>query len=116
MPGTTPNGFPYPAASEPVRDGAAAIQALATAIDPRLPYRVHKIFGNYTTTAGGLATVTCPAVVQTAAVMYQGGFAVALTINAFGANDIQVTVRNMADGVPVPSTTATIVGVALLTP
>jgi hypothetical protein len=33
---TTPGGLPYPAPTEPVSQGAAAIQALALAIDPRL--------------------------------------------------------------------------------
>ena len=33
---TTPGGLPYPLASDPVSGGAAAIQALAEAIEPRL--------------------------------------------------------------------------------
>jgi hypothetical protein len=34
---TTPKGLPYPASSDPVAQGAAAIQALATAVDKRIP-------------------------------------------------------------------------------
>lgn len=36
MPNTSPGGLPYPAATAPVSSGAADIQALAQAIDPRL--------------------------------------------------------------------------------
>jgi hypothetical protein len=39
MPAQTANGLPYPLSTEPVADGAEAIQALATAISAaRLPY------------------------------------------------------------------------------
>ena len=34
---TTPKGLPYPASTDPVSQGAAAIQALALAVDARIP-------------------------------------------------------------------------------
>jgi hypothetical protein len=37
---TTPHGLPYPAPTDPVAQGAAAIQALATAVDARLGYQL----------------------------------------------------------------------------
>jgi hypothetical protein len=37
MPGTTPEGLPYPLSSEPVRDGAVAIQNLAVAAGTAFP-------------------------------------------------------------------------------
>ena len=36
MPDVTPKGLPFPLATDPLADGAAAIQALAEAVDPRL--------------------------------------------------------------------------------
>jgi len=36
MPANTGGGYPYPLATEPVRDGATAIQNLATAVDSRM--------------------------------------------------------------------------------
>lgn len=33
---TTANGLPYPTNSEPLANGAAAVQALAAAVDPRI--------------------------------------------------------------------------------
>lgn len=36
MPSKTPTGLPYPLATEPTRDGAANIQALAVALDVRV--------------------------------------------------------------------------------
>lgn len=52
--GTTSGGLPYPAASDPVNQGAAAIQALATAIDPYLlgSYRIHNATDTVTVGTG----------------------------------------------------------------
>ena len=36
MPGTTPRGYPYPLPTEPVAEGAAAIRALADALDAKV--------------------------------------------------------------------------------
>jgi hypothetical protein len=36
MPSKTPTGLPYPLATDPVRDGATAVQALAAALDVRV--------------------------------------------------------------------------------
>ena len=41
MPGTTPEGLPYPLATEPVRDGAVAAQNTATAVGVNFPYPVN---------------------------------------------------------------------------
>lgn len=59
MPGTTPNGLPYPLASEPVKDGAVAIQNLAAALDNRgYGLRVEAKRVQVTTNASGVAVVT----------------------------------------------------------
>lgn len=63
MPSNTPNGYPYPVASDPVAQGATAIQNLAQAVDTRLGVMaagqlvipIPVIGTNYT------ATVTLPA-------------------------------------------------------
>ena len=52
--GSTPAGLPYPLPSEPVQQGAAAIQALATALDPYLigSYRIHNATDTVTVGTG----------------------------------------------------------------
>jgi hypothetical protein len=55
MPSNTAGGFPYPLATEPTRDGAAAIQALATETDHRLgPQAVVSFYAVGTFDSNGL--------------------------------------------------------------
>jgi hypothetical protein len=112
--GTTPNGLPWPEGTAPVRDGDNAIKALAEKIDPRLPLGMTGVYGNYTVGAQGFCTVTFPRRVATATVTYVGSFAVVFTINAIAGNDVQVAVRQIADGSLVPNTTVTVAAVAQL--
>lgn len=60
---TTTEGLPYPAATENVAEGAAAIQALAEALDARLPGRTLRgsIASDGSIVAGTGFTVTKPA-------------------------------------------------------
>ena len=114
MPSTTPNGYPWPNGTEPVRDGDNAIKALAEKVDPRLPLGMTGIYGNYTVNASGFCTVTFPRRVAVGTVTYVGSFAVFFSINAIAGNDIQVAVRNGDTGALVPSTTVTVAALAQL--
>jgi hypothetical protein len=51
MPGTTPNGLPYPLPSEPIADGADAIKNLALALDLPLMARLLTAAGQSVGTA-----------------------------------------------------------------
>jgi len=64
--GTTPNGLPYPEPTDPVAQGAAAIKALAEAVDPRVGARA---------IATGQATLTSitPNTLATLAVSFPAG-------------------------------------------
>jgi hypothetical protein len=48
LPGTPARGFPYPASSDPVAQGASAIQALAEAVSTRVGSTVIAVLGNAT--------------------------------------------------------------------
>lgn len=56
---TTPGGLPYPLSSDPVAGGAAAIQALAEAVDSRLPSSIDNI-GDAPAIDGAIAAVAMP--------------------------------------------------------
>jgi hypothetical protein len=58
--GLTPSGLPWPEPSAPVQQGAAAIRALAEAIDPRASYKAMVVGGNYTTDAQGYFVINVP--------------------------------------------------------
>lgn len=71
-------GWPYPLASEPVRDGAAAIQALATALSQRIVIggaRIQAGQSVVTTNAFGQFSITTPYQVLSAfpTVLFQDG-------------------------------------------
>lgn len=55
MPSNTPNGYPYPVASDPVAQGATAIQNLASAVDTKLGVM-----------AAGVVSVNCATIGQAA--------------------------------------------------
>ena len=57
----TPNGFPYPAPTDPVSQGADAIRALAEALDPRAPIQAMGFINISVTTSSATAAVTFPA-------------------------------------------------------
>lgn len=62
MPGATTDGYPYPLPTEPVADGAVAIQSLANAVSARLGVGI--VSGIASWTLGGSpvnTTVTLPA-------------------------------------------------------
>jgi len=55
--GTTPTGLPYPEPTDPVAGGAAAIRALAEALEPRTAYRTEVEQVTVTLDAAGRAVV-----------------------------------------------------------
>ena len=60
MGNTAQAGLPWPEPTAPVRDGAAAMRALAEALDPRVPLKVFAGSGGYTTNSGGGLALTVP--------------------------------------------------------
>lgn len=58
--GQTPQGLPWPEPTAPVRDGSAAIRALAEAVSPRTPYEVLAGSGGYATNSNGGISITTP--------------------------------------------------------
>ena len=58
MPGSTPNGYPYPLGTEPISQGDDAIKALATAVDRISGGEVGIVIA--ASTAGGQINVTFP--------------------------------------------------------
>lgn len=58
--GQTSHQLPWPEPTAPVRDGAAAIRALAEVLDPRVPFQMTVISGGFTTAAGGGIAFTVP--------------------------------------------------------
>jgi hypothetical protein len=104
MPAATTHGYPYALPADPVRDGAGAIQALATANEARAPIRAGQwTFGGYTTNqyggidlAVGFTVVGAVAITGNAGYMIvhpQGAPAGQLWLDVFGST-----------GQPVPNT------------
>lgn len=58
--GTTANGLPWPEPTAPVRDGAAAVRALAEAVDPKAPFKVFAGSGGFTVNAQGGIAINLP--------------------------------------------------------
>lgn len=88
MPGATPGGLPYPYANEAVREGAAAIQALAEATEIRAPKKIAVLVGGWTTNQYG--DIRIPAgpisVVEGAVGAYLGGVAILVVTSPQGAS------------------------------
>jgi hypothetical protein len=112
--GATPGGLPYPLPTEPVAQGAAAIQALALALDPYLAgsYRIHNALDTVTVSSGpwsGIGIKTVETFQGSEIVASGNGFAVtraglydvALSIQCGNANATAVTIGvgvNAANG------------------
>ena len=58
--GQTANGAPWPESTAPVRDGSAAIRALAEWVDPRAYLRYMANSGGYTTNSNGGISIPTP--------------------------------------------------------
>jgi len=115
MPGTTPEGAPYPLPSEPVRDGAVAIRNLAEWVSPRTPRKTMVVNGNYVTDAQGYFSITVPGTTVAAAVlMYIGTFG-PIICNGYnvGGPGIGFKLWSLPSGNPVASTTVPLVGIIL---
>lgn len=65
---TPGQGLPYPASTDPVSQGAAAIQALAQAVDPKLSAGQELIYAQKTTDV--VVTTALTMVVQTATIAF----------------------------------------------
>jgi hypothetical protein len=105
MPGTTPSGLPYPLPTEPVRDGAAAIQALAVAVDRyasapfcRVTLANAALPGSGATGWGCTAEIADPSGALVAApagitVAKAGIYVVTFTPNITGTGAVQMSIR-----------------------
>jgi hypothetical protein len=108
MPNTT-NGYPYPATSDPVAQGATAIQNLAQAIDTRVrATAAGQVAVSVNAAATGSATVTFPAGRFTATPQCFGNAQNSLYVASIGAGGrtatgCTVTIRHIDQAV----TTAT---------
>ena len=111
MPGTTPNGLPYPLPSEPVRDGAVAIRNLAEKLNPRAPYGQMVINQNQATDAQGYFTINAPGQYVAATIGYSGTFG-PIIVNVYNSGGTGVGFKAFQpNGTPVANTTISITGV-----
>lgn len=109
---TTPNGLPYPNPDDPVRDGSQRIRELAEALNPRTPYKVMVINGNYVVDNNGYFSITVPGVIIMAAmIVYIGTFG-PIIVNGFNAGGAGMgfKVYSVTTGAPIANTTVPLMG------
>jgi hypothetical protein len=105
--GTTGTQLPYPDPTAPVRDGAAAIKALADRLTVQLPQTLLKFFNAAATTngTGDIAIVTGLATVNGLVAILYGSDTVAKTcIRLNGAPAGQVWLRVFTGNTPLANT------------
>lgn len=104
MPGATAQGYPYPLATEPVRDGATAIKNLADAVQLRFPIKRGYWFrGGITTNQyGGIAVAVGFNVAGAIAITAQQGYA-CVAPQGYPANTLWIDVYG-TNGALVPNT------------
>ena len=104
MPASTPKGYPYPLSTDPVRDGAVAIQHLAEANELRVPtqHGFYMLSGYTTNQYGGIDVAVGFTVIGAVAVTAQAGY---MVIHPQGAPPGQLWLDVFGStGQPVPNT------------
>lgn len=109
---TTPSGLPYPNPDDPVRDGSQRIRELAEALEPRNPYKVMVINGNYVVNSDGYFAITVPGSGIAAAMIGYIGIYGPIIVNGFNAGGpgMGFKVYNVVSGDAIPNTTVPLMG------